>query len=120
MSKNEKTAIVTGAANGVGLAIARHFIEQGATVIRVESNRHPDFLRIMAAGGPHGKEGSTLFDALNVGKQSITLNLKHPEGKQVALHLMPWADAVLENFAPRAMKSYGLDYASVVPDKPDR
>ena len=28
-----KTAIVTGAANGVGLAIARHFIEQGANVI---------------------------------------------------------------------------------------
>ena len=28
-----KTAIVTGAANGVGLAIARHFIEQGANVV---------------------------------------------------------------------------------------
>ena len=28
-----KTAIVTGAANGVGLAIARHFAEQGANVV---------------------------------------------------------------------------------------
>lgn len=28
-----KTAIITGAANGVGLAIARHFIEQGANVM---------------------------------------------------------------------------------------
>ena len=28
-----KTAIVTGAANGVGLAISRHFIQQGANVV---------------------------------------------------------------------------------------
>ena len=28
-----KTAIVTGAANGIGLAIARHFVEQGANVV---------------------------------------------------------------------------------------
>ncbi|MBT6097064.1 MAG: SDR family NAD(P)-dependent oxidoreductase, partial [Marinovum sp.] len=28
-----KTAIVTGAANGIGLAIARHFAEQGANVM---------------------------------------------------------------------------------------
>ena len=28
-----KTAIVTGAANGVGLAIARHFLEQNANVV---------------------------------------------------------------------------------------
>lgn len=102
-----------------GPIACRYFIEHGATVIRVESNRHPDFLRVMAAGSPHGTEGSTLFDALNVGKQSITLNLKHPEGRQVAVRLMHWADAVLENFAPRAMKSYGLDYPSVAAEKPD-
>ena len=28
-----KTAVVTGAANGVGLAIARHFVERGANVM---------------------------------------------------------------------------------------
>ncbi|MFT7310050.1 MAG: 7-alpha-hydroxysteroid dehydrogenase [Paracoccaceae bacterium] len=32
-SINGKTAIVTGAANGVGLAIARHFVAQGANVM---------------------------------------------------------------------------------------
>ena len=64
-------------------------------------------------------EGSTLFDALNVGKQSITINLRHPEGKEIARQLMHWADAVLENFAPKAMKSYGLDYEQMVREKPD-
>jgi len=73
----------------------------------------------MAAGDPHGRESSTLFDALNVGKQSIALNLKHPEGKRIARQLMTWADAVVENFAPRAMQSYGLDYREVVMDRPD-
>lgn len=33
-----KTAIVTGAANGVGLAIARHFAEQGANVVCADRN----------------------------------------------------------------------------------
>ena len=31
-----KTAIITGAANGVGLAIARHFVDQGANVVLVD------------------------------------------------------------------------------------
>ena len=33
-----KTAIVTGAANGVGLAIARHFVQNGANVILADMN----------------------------------------------------------------------------------
>ena len=33
LSISGKTAIVTGAANGVGLAIARHFVDKGANVM---------------------------------------------------------------------------------------
>jgi benzylsuccinate CoA-transferase BbsF subunit len=33
--------------------------------------------------------------------------------------LIGWADAVAENFAPRAMRGFGLDYSSLVPDHPD-
>mgnify|MGYP003324517105 CR=1 FL=1 len=33
-----KTAIVTGAANGIGLAISRHFIEQGANVMMADKD----------------------------------------------------------------------------------
>lgn len=36
LSISGKTAIVTGAANGIGLAIARHFLEQGANVMLVD------------------------------------------------------------------------------------
>ena len=99
----------------------RYFAEHGATVVRVESRSRPDFLRTygMGPGNPCGLEGSDMFDALNVGKLSITLNLKHPEGVALAKRLVHWADAVAENFAPRAMRSFGLDYASMVTEKPD-
>src|SRR5205823_2842855 len=61
-----------------------------------------------------------MFDALNAGKLGITLNLKHPRGLELARRLVnEWADAVTENFAPRAMKSFGLDYDRLSADKPD-
>ena len=108
----------TGAAGPIAV---RYFAEHGATVVRVESRSRPDFLRTygMGPGNPCGLEGSDMFDALNVGKLSITLNLKHPEGVALAKRLVHWADAVAENFAPRAMRSFGLDYASMVTEKPD-
>jgi crotonobetainyl-CoA:carnitine CoA-transferase CaiB-like acyl-CoA transferase len=111
--------LVEFGSGAAGPIASRYFVEHGACVVKVESGRHPDFLRVMAASSPQGLEGSPLFDALNVGKRSITLDLKHPRGRDIARQLMHWADAVLENFAPRAMESYGLDYASMVATKPD-
>ena len=51
-----------------------------------------------------------MFDAVNVGKLGVTLNLKHPRGRGSGRRLIEWADAVAENFAPRAMRGFGLDY----------
>jgi len=108
----------TGAAGPIAV---RYFAEHGATVVRVESRSRPDFLRTygMAPGKPCGLEGSDMFDALNVGKRSVTLNLKHPEGVALAKRLVHWADAVAENFAPRAMRGFGLNYEAMAVEKPD-
>ena len=112
--------IVEFGAGAAGPIAARFFAEHGATVIKVESRTRPEFLRTMwASTSPHGLEGSPLFDALNAGKRSITLNLKNPDGVAVARRLMHWADAVLENFAPRAMRGFGLDYETMVAERPD-
>src|SRR5438552_3218264 len=73
----------------------------------------------MGPGNPHGLEGSNLFDGLNPGKLDVTLNLKHPEGVALARRLILRADAVAENFAPKAMRGFGLDYDTLVVDKPD-
>jgi benzylsuccinate CoA-transferase BbsF subunit len=57
---------------------------------------------------------------LNVGKRNLTLNLKHPDAVALVKRLVvEWADAVAENFAPRAMKGFGLDYDSLAQIKPD-
>jgi crotonobetainyl-CoA:carnitine CoA-transferase CaiB-like acyl-CoA transferase len=108
----------TGAAGPIAI---RYFAEHGATVIRIESRSRPDFLRTygLGPGNPCGLEGSDMFDALNVGKLGVTLNLKHPEGVGLAKRLIGWADAVAENFAPRAMRGFGLDYQSLVAEFPD-
>jgi benzylsuccinate CoA-transferase BbsF subunit len=116
------TRIVEFGSGAAGPIATRYFVEHGADVIRVESRSRPDFLRIYALGpgNPHGLEGSDLFDALNVGKRSITLNLKHPGALALVRRLISgWADAVAENFAPKAMVGFGLDYARLAADRPD-
>jgi benzylsuccinate CoA-transferase BbsF subunit len=105
-----------------GPIATRYFVEHGATVIRVESRSRPDFLRMMAIGpdNPHGVEGSDMYDGLNVGKKNVTLNLKHPEAVALVKRLVvEWADAIAENYAPRAMRKFGLDYDSLVEVRPD-
>lgn len=104
-----------------GPIASRFFAEHGASVIRIESRSRPEFLRTMAvaARSPHGLEGSGIFGALNVGKKSVTLDLKHPDGLAIAKRLIGWSDLVLENFAPKAMRGFGLDYETLVEEMPD-
>lgn len=116
------TTIIEFGAGAAGPVATRYFAEHGATVIRVESRTRPDFLRAYALGpaNPHGLEGSAMFDALNPGKRSVTLNLKHPEGNQLARRLVvEHADALAENFAPKGMAGLGLDWASLRDERPD-
>ena len=116
------TNIVEFGSGAAGPIATRYFAEHGATVLRVESRSRPDFLRVYALGpdNPHGLEGAPMFDGLNVGKRSVTLNLKHPEGVDIAKRIVgEWADAVVENFAPRAMRGFGLDYGTLAAIKPE-
>lgn len=115
------TTILEFGAGAAGPIATRYFAEHGATVIRIESSSRPDFLRAYALGpkNPHGLDGAPMFDALNPGKLSVTLDLKHPEGRDLALRLIDGADAVAENFAPKAMAGLGLDYDHLAERKPD-
>ena len=91
-------------------------------MIRIESRTRPDFLRgygVVDPDDPDRLERSPLFDALNPDKRSVAIDLKHPEGRALAIELVKAADAVAENFAPRAMPGLGLAYADLVQHKPD-
>jgi len=96
-------------------AATRVLADWGATVVKVESSKYLDALR---TGQPYkdgvvGPERSANFCNVNVGKLGITLDLGTPEGREVALKLATWADVVVENFSPKAMRSWGLDFETL-------
>ena len=93
-----------------GPVATRYFAEQGADVIRIESAKRPDFLRVLflTKDSRFGPDGSSMFVLLNPNKDSLTLNLKHPEARALAERLVVWADVLCENYAPGVMEKLGL------------
>ena len=53
---------------------------------------------------------SYAFNLLNLNKRGITLNLKHPQGKNIFKELVPQVDVLVENFATGVMDQLGLGY----------
>ena len=64
------------------------------------------------------EQGGT-FQTLNRGKRSLTLDLRSDEAQGIVKDLVSVSDIVLENFTPRVMARFGLDYASLRAVKPD-
>ena len=58
------------------------------------------------------------FLAQNPGKRSITVNLKHPRGKDIFRKLVKTADVVVENFRPGVMDRLGLGYDALRNENP--
>ena len=73
----------------------------GAEVIKVEP---PDKGDPMREWGRHRKNGHTLWwPIIARNKKSVTLNLREPEGQELARELSSGADVVVENFRPGTM-----------------
>jgi benzylsuccinate CoA-transferase BbsF subunit len=93
----------------------------GAEVIHVESaGQRLDPMRQSGpfAGGQFGINRSIYYSSLNANKLGIALNLNHPRGPEVARRLIAWADVLVENYTPRGMRKWGLDYERLRPDHP--
>ncbi len=104
-----------------GPAATRYLADYGATVVRVETQRKIDALRVGQPfkDGAAGIERSGGYSNVNVGKLGLCLNLATPEARNVALKLVEWADVLVENFSPKAMKAWELDYARLRSFKPE-
>jgi crotonobetainyl-CoA:carnitine CoA-transferase CaiB-like acyl-CoA transferase len=74
----------------------------GAEVIKVEPVEGDSTRRLLGSG-------AGFFPSFNRNKKSIALDLKQPEGVDIALRLIASADVVSENFKPGVMKKLGLD-----------
>lgn len=83
----------------------------GADVVKVERPGGGDGSRQW--GPPFVAGESAYFLQVNRNKRSIAVDLKHPDGAEVAQRLAAAADVVIENFLPHAGERFGLDAASV-------
>ncbi|MBI2880198.1 MAG: CoA transferase [Candidatus Tectomicrobia bacterium] len=77
----------------------------GAEVVKVELPGRGDFAR---ENGPFVQGQSSYFISVNRGKKSVTLDLKKPEGKEIAARLAGLSDVLVENFRPGVMDRLGL------------
>jgi crotonobetainyl-CoA:carnitine CoA-transferase CaiB-like acyl-CoA transferase len=94
----------------------------GADIVKVESIQRPDGHRYSGAWAYEGDrwyERSAMWQGTNLNKRDITLDLTSDEGHSLVRRLVRDADVVVENFSPRVIEQFGLDYESLVALKPD-
>ena len=94
----------------------------GAEIVKVESIQRPDGHRYSGAWAYEGDrwyERSAMWQGTNLNKRDITLDLTSDEGRDLVRRLVRDADVVVENFSPRVVEHFGLDYESLIELKPD-
>ena len=96
----------------VGPTSTKYLADHGATVVRVESTTRPDIVRAI---GPYkddenGPNRTHAFNDYNTSKLGVTLNLKTPEGLEIAKRLISWADVYVESFTAGTMADIGIGY----------
>ncbi|MEJ2738613.1 MAG: CoA transferase [Dehalococcoidia bacterium] len=106
---------------GVGPQGIKYLACWGAEVVRVESHRRPDMARLMLPfkDGISNVDRQPWFADINGSTHSVGIDLNTPSGLDIAWKLIEWADVMAESFTPGKMKKWGLDYESVIKEKPD-
>lgn len=99
-----------------GPAATQALAALGADVIKVESVQRPDGMRFTSVAPPTRDrwwEWGPVFHGANATKRSVTLDLTRPAGVELVSGLIARCDAVVENFSPRVMESFGLGWDAV-------
>ncbi len=94
----------------------------GAEVIKIESRARLDHSRVhsLTAGSLRGGiDESPVFNDLNLGKRSVTLNLRSDGGRELVRKLVAECDIVLQNMRPGVLDRMGLGYDDLCKVRPD-
>ncbi len=106
-----------------GPLTTRMLADFGAEVIKIEAGRYPDWWRHVdwsaEAIAAKQYERSERFSMLNRGKQSVSLDLTLPEGRDLAKRLVARSDVVVENQAAGVMDRLGLGFAHLSKGRDD-
>jgi crotonobetainyl-CoA:carnitine CoA-transferase CaiB-like acyl-CoA transferase len=89
----------------------------GAECIKIESKTRPDAFRKPHA--VYGRMTAATFDQVSVNKLSVRLNLKRPEGIDLAKRLVSVSDVAAESFRAGVMRRLGLGFEQLRAVKPD-
>ena len=97
-----------------GPLAARNLADLGADVIKVESCENFDWWRSWEATqewiDDDGAEKSPAFNSVHRNNKNITLDLSHPEGRELLLKLVGTANVVMENFSGSVLPKLDLGY----------
>ncbi len=101
--------------------------DMGAEVIKVEGPGRPDVTRTGGYAGtfPDGEPGEdwwnrpSTYNLIHRGKRSLTLDMTDERGRDLFKQLVALSDVVMENFTPRVMRGWGMDYPNLCKIKPD-
>jgi itaconate CoA-transferase len=93
----------------------RQLADLGARVIKIERPDGGDFAR---AYDTRAQGLSSHFVWVNRSKESLTLDLKQPAGRDVLMRLLGGADVLVQNLAPGAAARLGLSFEQLAPDHP--
>ncbi|HOE09169.1 MAG TPA: CoA transferase, partial [Treponemataceae bacterium] len=93
-------------------AVGRVLATYGANVIKIEAPPDGDLIRGMSKGHqlPSEPYNSPLFDVLNSGKKTISINLKSEKGKEALHKLLEQSDIFITNVRMKSLIRMGLGY----------
>jgi formyl-CoA transferase len=105
----------------MGALIAGPFCGQilgdfGADVIKIEDPKTGDPMRQWGRSLPKGL--SPWWPVIGRNKRSVTLDLRTPEGREIAQDLIAQADVLIENFRPGVMDKWGMGYEALAARNP--
>lgn len=90
--------------------------DMGAKVLKIESPTKPDLLKSMP---PMHGDSSYAHLTINRNKQSLAVDLKHPDAQDIIIALLDEYDVLIEQFRPGVMKKLGLGYSELKKIKPE-
>lgn len=104
-----------------GPSTTRVLSDFGADVIKIESESRVDNIRTVGVQPvePGSVNLNGVFNDCNTNKRSITLNLNHPKGIELAKEIVARSDIVTNNFTGDRMDRWGLGYEDLRKVKPD-
>jgi CoA:oxalate CoA-transferase len=88
-------------------------LDLGARVIKIERPDGGDLSRRLYLSDTEIGGDSTIFHAINRGKESLAIDMKNPDDLEVLRRLLAKADVLIQNFRPGVIERLGFDYESV-------